>query len=43
MVTTIKPNFILIEDIIDNRLISMKYINYTQKEAEELFKEQFLK
>jgi len=33
--------YINISDIIDNYLVSRKYMDYTEKEAKKLFKEEF--
>ena len=38
MTVEIKPNFILITDIIAGILVHKKYIGYTEKQAVKLFK-----
>ena len=36
-----KNGYINISDVIDNYLVSRKYMYYTEKEAKRLFKEEF--
>ena len=36
-----KNGYINISDVIDNCLVSRKYMYYTEKEAKRLFKEEF--
>ena len=42
MTVEVKPNFILVSDIIDNQLVKKKYIGYDVDEAKELFENEFL-
>lgn len=41
MIIERKNGYINISDIIDNYLVSRKYMDYTEKEAKRLFKEEF--
>jgi len=41
MTVEIKPQFILISDIINNHLVKEKYIGYSVKEAKKLFKTKY--
>ena len=41
MIIERKNGYINISDIIDNYLVSRKYMYYTEKEAKRLFKEEF--
>ena len=41
MTIEVKPNFILITDIIDGHLVKEKYIGYSEIKAKKLFKSKY--